>query len=85
MTTFEIDDTTPLEEMKFKYIQHVLDKYDGCKTRAAKALGMDRRTLYRAFERNCVSVTGVDAVPHSGVARIVFEESVFDESANQCP
>lgn len=36
-----------LEEMKTRYIHHVLTKVDGNKRRAAEVLGMGRRTLYR--------------------------------------
>ncbi len=36
-----------LEEMKMRYIHHVLERLDGNKRRAAEVLGMGRRTLYR--------------------------------------
>jgi transcriptional regulator with PAS, ATPase and Fis domain len=36
-----------LQEMERRYIRHVLKLYKGNKTHAAKALGIDRRSLYR--------------------------------------
>jgi two-component system response regulator HydG len=40
-----------LQELERRYIQAVLDAVDGNKSRAAKVLGLDRRTLYRKLER----------------------------------
>jgi DNA-binding NtrC family response regulator len=37
----------PLEEIERAYIRMVLDSCEGNKTKAAKVLGIDRRTLYR--------------------------------------
>ncbi len=40
-----------LEEIERQYIAHVLKASEGNKTRAAKILGVDRRTLYRKLDR----------------------------------
>ena len=40
-----------LEEMKRWYVGWVLEESGGNKARAAEALGIDRRTLYRILER----------------------------------
>lgn len=39
-----------LQEIEKKYIDHVLEKVDGNKRRAAAILGVSRRTLYRHLE-----------------------------------
>jgi two-component system response regulator AtoC len=39
-----------LDEMERRYVRHVLERVGGNKTRAAKALGIDRRSLYRRLE-----------------------------------
>jgi two-component system response regulator HydG len=39
-----------LDEMERRYIRHVLDALRGNKTRAARTLGIDRRSLYRRLE-----------------------------------
>jgi len=45
------DGTPSLEEMERRYLLHVLDTMGGNRTRAAEALKIDRRTLYRMLER----------------------------------
>jgi two-component system response regulator HydG len=40
-----------LEEMERRYILHVLDAVGGSRTAAARALGVDRTTLWRRLER----------------------------------
>jgi len=40
-----------LDEVAHRYIRRVLRAVDGNKTRAAKILGLDRRTLYRRLDR----------------------------------
>jgi DNA-binding protein Fis len=40
-----------LEELRRWYVDRVLAHTDGNKQRAADILGIDRRTLYRMFER----------------------------------
>ncbi len=40
-----------LAEVERRYVNRVLRSVDGNKTRAAKILGLDRRTLYRRLER----------------------------------
>jgi len=39
-----------LDEMERRYIRYVLGLFDGNKTRAARTLGIDRRSLYRRLE-----------------------------------
>jgi two-component system response regulator HydG len=39
-----------LDEMERRYIRHVLELLRGNKTRAARTLGIDRRSLYRRLE-----------------------------------
>ncbi len=41
----------PIEEMERRYVVQVLDALGGNKASAARALGIDRRTLYRKLER----------------------------------
>jgi transcriptional regulator with PAS, ATPase and Fis domain len=41
------EDMPTLVELAQDYIEHVLARHDGNKTQAAKALGLDRRSLYR--------------------------------------
>jgi two-component system response regulator HydG len=41
----------PLEEVERRYILRVVEAVGGNKTMAAKALGLDRKTLYRKLER----------------------------------
>jgi DNA-binding NtrC family response regulator len=40
-----------LDELERRYLLHVLEAVGGNRTRAAEALGIDRRTLYRMAER----------------------------------
>jgi DNA-binding NtrC family response regulator len=49
-----------LEEMEKRYLAHVLEVLKGNRSRAAEALGIDRRTLYRMIER-----FGLDKGPDS--------------------
>jgi two-component system response regulator HydG len=44
------EEILPLDEVERRYIRRVLKLVDGNKTRAAKLLGIDRRTLYRKAE-----------------------------------
>jgi two-component system response regulator HydG len=41
----------PIEEVERRYVEQVLEALGGNKASAARALGMDRRTLYRKLER----------------------------------
>jgi DNA-binding NtrC family response regulator len=45
------DAVEPLEAMEKRYIQQVIDRLDGNKSRAAKMLGISRQTLRRKVER----------------------------------
>jgi DNA-binding NtrC family response regulator len=54
-----------LDEMERRYIRHVLEALRGNKTRAARTLGIDRRSLYRrleAFEQPAQAPTAAQAV-----------------------
>jgi transcriptional regulator with PAS, ATPase and Fis domain len=44
-------DLPSLDELERRYVVHVLDAVGGNRSRAAEALGIDRRTLYRMAER----------------------------------
>jgi DNA-binding NtrC family response regulator len=44
-------DLPSLDELQRRYLRHVLEAVGGNRTRAADALGIDRRTLYRMAER----------------------------------
>ena len=44
-------DLPTLDELERRYLIHVLSAIGGNRTRAAEALGIDRRTLYRMAER----------------------------------
>ena len=45
------EELLPMQEVEQRYIQRVLNAVGGNKTRAAKVLGFDRRTLYRKLDR----------------------------------
>jgi DNA-binding NtrC family response regulator len=45
-----------LDELERRYLMHVLEAVGGNRTRAAEALGVDRRTLYRMADRFGVSL-----------------------------
>jgi DNA-binding NtrC family response regulator len=47
----DLEHTLTLDQIERRQIGRALQKYRGNKTRAAKALGVDRRTLYRKLER----------------------------------
>ncbi|MBV9209674.1 MAG: sigma-54-dependent Fis family transcriptional regulator [Acidobacteria bacterium] len=47
-----IDDRPNLDELNRRYIQLILSEMDGNKSRAAEALGINRRTLYRYLDAN---------------------------------
>ena len=44
-------DLPTLDELERRYLIHVLEAVGGNRSRAAEALGIDRRTLYRMAER----------------------------------
>jgi two-component system response regulator HydG len=46
------EEILPLEAIQRRYIRHVLKLVDGNKSRAAKLLGVDRRTLYRKVDES---------------------------------
>ena len=47
----DAEQVLPLQELEQRYIERVLKVVGGNKTRAARLLGLDRRTLYRKLER----------------------------------
>jgi two-component system response regulator HydG len=51
VTSDDPDELLTMSELERRYIQRVLEATGGNKTRAAKILGFDRRTLYRKLER----------------------------------
>jgi len=48
----------PLDQIEKRHVQRALKNAKGNKTQAAKALGVDRRTLYRKLERYNVTPNG---------------------------
>ena len=50
ISTQSPSELTTLDEMSRRYVRQVLTLLDGNKTQAAKALGMDRRSIYRRLE-----------------------------------
>ncbi len=59
-----------------RYIDRVLSRTGGNKTRAAEVLGIDRRTLNRMFARErAVAAGGTDAEVDAELAKIEAEES----------
>ena len=52
------DDWPTLADLERRYIDRVLSRTGGNKTRAAEVLGIDRRTLNRMFARERANQTG---------------------------
>jgi DNA-binding NtrC family response regulator len=52
------DDWPTLADLERRYIDRVLSRTGGNKTRAAEVLGIDRRTLNRMFARERASQQG---------------------------
>lgn len=48
---FQVPDNLTAEELMTLYVRHVVSVEGGNKTRAAKRLDIDRRTLYRHLEK----------------------------------
>jgi DNA-binding NtrC family response regulator len=53
-----IEDLVPADEVERRYVLHVLAAVKGNKSRAARILGFDRRTLYRKLEKNAEIESG---------------------------
>jgi DNA-binding NtrC family response regulator len=51
------DGLPTLDELERRYLLHVLEAVGNNRTRAAEALGVDRRTLYRMAERFGIDLT----------------------------
>jgi two-component system response regulator HydG len=51
VTSDDPSDMVPLEEVRRRYIERVLEATGGNRTRAAQILGLDRKTLYHKLER----------------------------------
>jgi two-component system response regulator HydG len=51
----EPGEIVPLDELERRYIVRVVKLLEGNKSRAAHALGLDRRTLHRKLERYATS------------------------------
>jgi DNA-binding NtrC family response regulator len=67
------DDWPTLQVLERRYIDRVLSRTGGNKTRAAEILGIDRRTLNRMFARERAAAAGrqltdeeLDAMEHEG-------------------
>lgn len=57
-----VDDWPTLEVLDRRYIDLVLDRMGGNKTRAAEVLGIDRRTLNRIFARERAAYAAREAL-----------------------
>jgi DNA-binding NtrC family response regulator len=51
LDSFNPAELVPMEETERRYIQYVLQALRGNKTKAARVLGFDRKTLYRKLEK----------------------------------
>jgi DNA-binding NtrC family response regulator len=63
-------DLPTLDQLEQRYIVHVLEAAGGNRTRAARMLGIDRRTLYRMAARFGIPLAGEpgdEGVPLRGV------------------
>jgi transcriptional regulator with PAS, ATPase and Fis domain len=70
------DDWPTLSVLERRYIDRVLSRTGGNKTRAAEVLGIDRRTLNRMFARErAVAAGGTDAEVDAELAKIEAEEA----------
>jgi DNA-binding NtrC family response regulator len=70
------DDWPTLSVLERRYIDRVLSRTGGNKTRAAEVLGIDRRTLNRMFARErAVAAGGTDAEVDAELAKIEAEET----------
>ena len=72
------DDWPTLSVLERRYIDRVLARTGGNKTRAAEVLGIDRRTLNRMFarERAAAAGSGSDADVDAELAKLEQEEDV---------
>jgi DNA-binding NtrC family response regulator len=57
-----------LDEMERRYVRHVLERVNGNKTHAARALGIDRRSLYRRLEAYPVTASTPAIAPDDAPA-----------------
>jgi transcriptional regulator of acetoin/glycerol metabolism len=53
-----IGDAPTLDELKRRYIRHVLERSGGNVSRAAGILGLERRSLYRMLQRYGIPARG---------------------------
>jgi DNA-binding NtrC family response regulator len=69
------DDWPTLSILERRYIDRVLSRMGGNKTRAAEMLGIDRRTLNRMFARErAAAAGGTDADVDAELAKLEAEE-----------
>jgi two-component system response regulator HydG len=59
----DLEHVLTLDQIERRQIEHAIRQYHGNKTRAAKALGIDRRTLYRKLERYDGAATMLRTLP----------------------
>jgi two-component system response regulator HydG len=60
----EPGEIVPLDELERRYIVRVVKLLEGNKSRAAHALGLDRRTLHRKLERYASTDAAPEAEEH---------------------
>src|SRR5262249_42945902 len=53
-----VGDSPTLDELKKRYIRHVLERSSGNISRAAAILGLERRSLYRMLQRYGIAHRG---------------------------
>jgi len=61
VATESVSELITLDEMERRYVRHVLERLGGNKTRAARALGIDRRSLYRRLEAHAAEAAAAAA------------------------
>ncbi len=61
-----VSELVSLDDFERRYISHVIGLVKGNKSRAARILGLDRRTLYRKLERQQAAVEGTESRDSDG-------------------
>jgi len=59
-----VDELVSAAELERRYVAHVLEMVKGNKSKAARILGFDRRTLYRKLERTAAEARARNGAAH---------------------